>query len=77
MRHGGPSHDALKFKMPLLDIQSRGRWLAFESCKRYAKGSMLLRQIGKLSDAVLQDARVISTKLPDEIVRSLLAGAEH
>ena len=71
-RHGGPSHDALYFKMPIEDIRVRGRWGCIESCRRYMKPAMLLRALGLLSNEGLEVANRAAKNLVPQIRQAIL-----
>ena len=40
-RHSGPSIDVARQRMPLLEVQKKGRWAAFKSVQRYEKAGRL------------------------------------
>jgi hypothetical protein len=43
-RHNGPALDAYEYALTRQEARSRGRWAAFESCRRFAIFAILLRQ---------------------------------
>ena len=63
MRHAGPSWDVYEKLADLPAVQSRGRWLALQSTRRYSKSASLLRQVKKLSVEQRTEARRIISKL--------------
>ena len=68
LRHGGPSHDALRSFRDLRSIQARGRWRASSSVRIYEKHGSLLRQTAKLTRRQRDEA----AKLDDRAVLALL-----
>ena len=71
MRHAGPSHDAVVHHVRIEDIFTRGRWLALDSCRRYAKPAALLRQLRVLTPQQLAAAKDISEKGPNDLICKL------
>ena len=44
-RHSGPSIDVASRRMPLLEVQKKGRWAAFKSVQRYEKAGRLTQSM--------------------------------
>ena len=44
-RHSGPSIDVARRRMPLLEVQKKGRWAAFKSVQRYEKAGRLTQSM--------------------------------
>ena len=44
-RHSGPSIDVAKRRMPLLEVQKKGRWASFKSVQRYEKAGRLTQSM--------------------------------
>ena len=63
----GPSLDAYFFKTELPVNQARGCWMLLESCRRYNKPAILLRQLRELDAQLLRRARILETRLPRAI----------
>ena len=53
LRHGGASDDLLHRRRGLISIRERGRWLTDTSLRRYAKPTLLQRELTKVPPAVL------------------------
>jgi hypothetical protein len=70
MRHAGPSIDMYDGLTTLAEVQTRGRWLSADSGRRYAKPAGLLRQLKKLSSAVLAEAAAFRN-LPFDVAARL------
>ena len=69
LRHTGPSYDFATHKSPLHDLQLRGRWLAIESCRRYAKPARLLQGVAVLSKKQRDRAAKAAEELVPELLR--------
>lgn len=44
-RHSGPSIDVARRRVPLLEVQKKGRWAAFKSVQRYEKAGRLTQSM--------------------------------
>ena len=44
-RHSGPSIDVALRRMPLAEVQKRGRWASFKSVQRYEKAGRLMQSM--------------------------------
>ena len=53
LRHGGASHDLLHRRRDLLAIRERGRWVTDSSLRRYAKSTLLQRELNKIPQQVI------------------------
>ena len=43
--HSGPSIDVARRRMPLLEVQKKGRWASFKSVQRYEKAGRLTQSM--------------------------------
>lgn len=71
MRHGGPSHGSVVHGDELAQVQTRGRWLATDSCRHYTKPASLLRKLKELSDVQVSLARRLERELPGRLTSLL------
>jgi len=71
LRHAGPSHDHYYHNVAIQDLQVRGRWLALQSCRRYAKPSQMLRQLAALTASQRRRAAKAADEIPKLIEERL------
>jgi hypothetical protein len=71
LRHGGPSHDMYFHQASVQDVQWRGRWLAVESCRRYAKPAKMLRQRAALTPRQLVEAEEAAKNVGAQVLARL------
>ena len=74
LRHAGPSGDIMDNHMTLPEVQKRGRWACFRSVVRYEKHARLLKQLHKMSNAQLTQAKRCEAALKTELPRRIRAG---
>ena len=72
-RHAGPSHDAWRFRASAAALQTRGRWLAASSVRRYAKPAGMLRRRSALTAAQLRSASVVEKELSHRMLSAFPA----
>jgi hypothetical protein len=79
LRHSRPSADALA-GLDLEQIRRKGRWASPKSVQRYTKGHLLVKQTGRMGEALLRRAEAYlqdpSQALEGALARSL-AGSGH
>ena len=71
LRHGGASFDLLHRRRDLLAIRERGRWLTDSSLRRYAKSTLLQRELNKAPGQVVTFGNAVEKKF----VKLILAAA--
>ena len=68
LRHGGASDDLLGKRRPLDAIRERGRWMSDASLRRYAKATLLQREVSKVPVAVLTYGSLVQANFTQMIV---------
>ncbi len=71
LRHAGPSIDIYYHQASIQDVQWRGRWMAVESCRRYAKPAKMLRLRAALAPSQLERAEVAAQNVGAHVLARL------
>ena len=71
LRHGGASHDLLHRRRDLLAIRERGRWVTDSSLRRYAKSTLLQKELNKVPSEVLSFGNTVE----ERFVKLILAAS--
>jgi hypothetical protein len=72
LRHGGASHDMLTQARSMTAIQNRGHWRSNLSLVRYGKPARALKELHRISPAVVEYGKTIADDLESVMHRQLV-----
>ena len=72
LRHAAASHELLNGIRPLTEIKKRGDWRSDASVRRYAKDTLILRELERMPQATVVFGRQVADHLPMIFHRSKL-----
>ena len=64
VRHSGPSNDFYHHRRSITQIQKRGRWASFKSCRRYEKSGLIMQAWDRLEAFQRQKVNDLAKSLP-------------
>ena len=73
LRHGGASDDMLRKRRSISAIKERGRWVSDSSLSRYAKATLLQKEVNKVPATVTSYGIDVEARFAEHLTATILA----